>query len=223
MRHGRLNLLALDAPLRIDVWSDIVCPFCWIGKRHLEEALRRSGIEAEVFYHAYELNPRAGPTRPLSEYLRERFGAGAGQMQGHVTRMGEAAGLAFRWEDALYANTFDAHRLVLFAQAQGLGSAMVERLMLAHFQEGRDLADSATLLELASEVGLRGDKVDAFLLGDELADEARRDEAQAQAMGVRGVPFFVLDGRFGLSGAQPPEVFERAFAQAAATRGAPSP
>lgn len=217
MGEKGLSVPAVSEKLRIDVWSDIVCPFCWVGKRHLEEGLRRTGQEADVVYHAYELNPRAGPTRPLSEYLRERFGPDAGQMQAHVSRMGAATGLSFRWEDALYARTFDAHRLVLFAQAQGLGSAMVERLMLAHFQEGRDLADKATLLELASEAGLRGDEVDAFLLGDALAADVRRDEAQAQAIGVRGVPFFVLDGRLGLSGAQPVEAFERALAQAAAT------
>lgn len=194
---------------RIDVWADVVCPFCWIGKRHLEEALRAAGLaeRAEVVLHAFELDPAAGPSRPLQAYLGERFGAGAGAMTARVERMGAQSGLAFDFARAVLANTFDAHRLVLHAQAQGLGGAMMERLMRAHFAEARDLADPATLRALAGEVGLGEDDVDRLLRGPALAADVRADEAHARRIGIRGVPFFLIDGAVALSGAQPVDAF----------------
>lgn len=211
--------------LLIEVWADVVCPFCWIGKRHLEEALRRLGLEdeVEVRHRAFELNPGLARSRPLREYLAERFGGDAGSMTRHVAAMGAPQGLAFDFGRAVAAPTFDAHRLVLHAQEKGLGQSVMERLMRAHFQEAADLADHATLRALAVEAGLAGDEVDALLPSDRLAAQVRADEAEARQAGVRGVPFFVLDGRYALGGAQPVETFVRALSRVQAERAGDAP
>lgn len=204
--------------LRIDVWSDLVCPFCWIGKRRLDEALARTGTDAEVVLHAFELDPRHGASGPLLGHLARKFGGAerAEAMTRHVTRVGGEDGLAFDWARAVAANTFDAHRLVLHAQASGAGGALMERLMRAHFAEGADLADARTLVALATEAGLDAKEAERVLAGDAFALEVREDEASARDGGVTGVPFFVFDGRLALAGAQSVATFERALAAAAA-------
>ena len=195
--------------VRIEVWSDIGCPWCWLGKRHLEQALEQTGTAADIRFRSFELDPRAGPTKSAREYLIGRFGSAAAvdAAQGRLRAMGEQAGLSYDFERARVANTFDAHRLHHFAKSQGLGDVAVERLMRAYHSEGADLADHETLRALASEIGLDAKDVEALLASDAHARDVREDEAAAHAVGVQGVPFFVFDGRYAVSGAQPVDAF----------------
>lgn len=207
----------MNPPLRIDVWSDVVCPFCWIGKRRLDEALARHGLQdAEVVYHAFELDPSTQGSRPLLEHLERKFG-GATNARAIVQRtesMGAASGLKMDFAHAIAASTFDAHRLILHAQRQDKGREMTERLMRAHFAEALDVSERATLARLAAEAGLDAADAARFLESDELGDAVREDQAAARSLGIRGVPFFVFNRRLGLSGAQPAEVFDEAIRQA---------
>lgn len=207
-----------DAPLRIEMWSDVVCPFCWVGKRHLEEAVRRLGIEdeVEVVHRAFQLNPALTASMPLRAYLARRFGGEeqGRRMSAHVEAMGERAGLRFDFGRAILAPTRDAHRLVRLAAREGKSDAMVERLMRAHFAEAEDLGDRATLRRLAAEAGLDAEAAERHLASGEGVEEVRADQREAQALGAGGVPFFVLGGRYGVSGAQPVEVFMEALRRA---------
>jgi predicted DsbA family dithiol-disulfide isomerase len=204
--------------VKIEVWSDIACPWCWLGKHHLEQAIQRIGIEAQVEFRSFELQPQARGTRPVREYLAERYGSAQSIDAAHarLTRAGEAVGIRYDFERALMANTFDAHRLHHLAKARGLGEPLIERLMRARQGEGADVSDRATLRALAVDVGLDAQEVDDVLAGDRFADDVRRDEAEAAAIGVQGVPFFVFDRKLALSGAHPIEVFEHAIREASA-------
>lgn len=199
--------------MRIDVWSDIACPWCWLGKHHLEEALRRGGVEAEVAMRSFELNPSPRPTIPARDYLVRRLGGAERVDAAHarLAALGERAGLRYAFDRALVANTFDAHRVHHLAQAKGRGPETIERFMRAYHGEGADLADPDTITRLAVEAGLDEADVRQVLATDAFADAVRRDEAEARAIGVQGVPFFVIDGRYGISGAQPVEAFEEAL------------
>lgn len=201
--------------MKVEVWSDVACPFCWLGKAHLQAALRNAGVEADVEFRSFELAPAAGPARPVREYLEERYGAGPGidASQARLRAQGAAVGLAYDFERMLMANTFDAHRVHHLAKARGLGEALMERLLRAHHGEGADVSDHATLRRIAGEAGLDGAEVESLLMGDAYATEVRADEALARKYGIRGVPFFVFDGRLALSGAHPVEVFEEALRQ----------
>lgn len=208
--------------MRIDVWSDIACPWCWLGKRHLEVALERSGLAADVRFRAYELQPGARQSVPARDYLRARYGddAAIDRIQARLAAMGDRVGLPYDFERQLMANTFDAHRVHKLAEDRGVGGAVLDRFMRAYHAEGADLADHATIRRLAVEAGLDAGDVDAALASDAYAAEVRRDEAEARAVGVEGVPFFVVDGTRALAGALPVEVFERALAEIAAARRA---
>lgn len=208
--------------MKIDVWSDIACPWCWLGKHHLEEAVRRSGIEVDVAFHSYELDPTVRGARPVREYFAaERPGALASIVasQDRLTEMGRHVGITYDFERQLMANTFDAHRLHHLAKARGLGGPVVERFMRARHAEGTDTSDHSTLRRLAVEAGLGAAEVDEVLAGDRFADDVRADEALAVSRGIQGVPFFILDGRLAVSGAQPVEQFEAALREAVALAG----
>jgi len=210
--------------LKVDVWSDIACPWCWLGKRHLEVALREAGAsDVEVQFHSFELQPGAGKSRPVNEYLVERFGSKAAVDAAHerLSRAGRAVGLEYDFEAALMANTFDAHRLHHLAKARKLGAEIMERFMAARQGEGADMADHATLRRLALETGLDGAEVDRVLASEEYADAVRADEAAARELGIGGVPFFVIDGKYALSGAQPVATFVRALQMARGEAPAP--
>lgn len=203
--------------MKIDVWSDIACPWCWLGKHHLEEALRRTGIAADVEFRSYELQPGISGTRPVLEYLVDKYGgdhASVDAVHERLAEMGRRAGIKYDFQRAAVSNTFDAHRLHHLAKAQDLGVPVMERLMRARQGEGADLSDHATLQRLAIEAGLAAAEVDDVLAGDRFAEEVRRDEALAVQRGIRGVPYFLIDGRLALSGAQPVEVFEQALREA---------
>ncbi|MFT3866425.1 MAG: DsbA family oxidoreductase [Solirubrobacterales bacterium] len=205
--------------MKIEIWSDVACPWCYLGKRHLEEALaRRPGEEIEVAWRSFQLQPDAprfgepGAGAPTREYLEARGYDRIEEMQARLTQMAAAAGLAYRLDLGRHANTFEAHALIKAAARQGLGEAMVERLFKAQHVEGLRLDDPEVLAALAAEVGLAG----AAATPTEADREAAREEiAEARAIGVDGVPFFVFDRRLAVSGAQPAEVLLAAMEQAA--------
>lgn len=209
--------------VRIDVWSDIACPWCFIGKRHLERALVEAEVEVEVVWHAYELNPRVSREvshRTYAERIARKYRCSMEDAQAMIDRMvsaGAEAGLDLRFDMVVPTNTFDGHRLVAWARMQGRQGAMKERLLKAYMTEGANLGDHAVLAQLASEVGLNQEATAELLAGDTFSQEVRSDEDSALQLGISGVPFFVVGGRIPLSGAQPPEVIADAIRTAADT------
>ncbi|MBC7693476.1 MAG: DsbA family oxidoreductase [Methylotenera sp.] len=207
--------------MQIQVWSDIVCPFCYIGKRHLEEALSRFEHRDQVSVHwkSFELDPSAelNPTLSLAELLSKKYQKPlewAHQAHAQMTKQAKAVGLDYHFEKAKHTNTFDAHRLIHFAEKTGgvpLQGQMKERLLQAYYTRGEHVGDLETLARIAAEVGMNPEAVLEFLKTDDFAVDVRRDEEEAQESGVRGVPFFVLNGKYTISGAQPVEMFERAL------------
>ena len=196
----------------IDVVSDVVCPWCYIGKRHLEVALARlaegGSPPPAVRWHPFELNPDL-PAEGIArrDYVERKFGGPtrAAQIYDRVRRAGTQAGIAFDFERiALQPNTRDAHRLVAWAQSRGDAGALVERLFRAYFIEGRFVGSHEVLAEIAHEAGENADAAHAFLGSGVGATEIAEAEARAASLGISGVPFFIIDGRYGLSGAQPP-------------------
>ena len=215
--------------MKVEVWSDVVCPWCYIGKRRLEGALAgfEHAAEVEVEYRSFELNPAAAASEdgPLDQRLADKYGVSLDQarsMNSRVTDAAAAEGLYYRLDLARPGNTFDAHRLIHLAGTVGLRSAMKERLMAAYFSEGRPVADRETLVELAAEVGLEPTRAGVVLNTDEFADAVRADEREAAELGINGVPFFVLDRRYGVSGAQPSELLLQALQKAWAERVSPA-
>jgi predicted DsbA family dithiol-disulfide isomerase len=210
-----------ECAVKVEIWSDVVCPWCYLGKRHFEEALSQFGHadQVQVEWRSFELDPDA-PTqvgRPLNELLQRKYGMTQEQAVAANERMtGLAAdvGLEYHLEAAQPGNTFDAHRLIHLAARHGRGDAMKERLLAAYFTEGRSVGDRQTLVSLATEVGLDPGEVATVLAGEEFATEVRQDESRARALGVSGVPFFVIDETYGISGAQPAEVLLGAMEQA---------
>ena len=211
--------------MKIDIWSDIVCPFCYLGKRRLETALAQfeHADEVEVQWHSFELDRGAAPVsdRPLVDLVAAKYGTTREQAVAQHESMASAAtqlGLTFNWEHARYGNTFDAHRVVHLAAEQGLADAAHERLMRAYFTDGLAVGDRDVLVRLATEIGLDGDVVREMLESDDYGNHVRSDEATAKMLGIESVPFFVLDRKYGVSGAQPVEVFNQALETAWSTR-----
>ena len=211
--------------MHISVWSDIACPWCWLGKHHLQQALANTGVQADVTYRSFELQPNARGARPVREYLQERYGSLQQIDAAHarLTAAGKAVGIDYDFDRALMVNSFDAHRVHHLAMARGLGEPVMERFMKARQGEGADISEHATIRALAVEAGLDGAEVDGVLAGDAYAAEVRADEEAAREIGVSGVPFFVFDGKHALSGAHPVEVFERALAMARGADATPGP
>jgi predicted DsbA family dithiol-disulfide isomerase len=203
--------------MQVEVWSDIVCPWCYLGKRRLEQALERfeHGGEVDVTWRSFELEPDA-PDQPLglTQSLVERYGMteqAALERHEQMTALAAEAGLEFRLDDAMLGNTFAAHRLVHAAGDDGLRDEMNERLLRAYFSEGRAISDAATLVELAGEVGLASGRAADALTDPRYAAAVRADEDEAARIGIRGVPFFVLHRRYAVSGAQPPDLLLQAL------------
>ncbi|MGM1063446.1 DsbA family oxidoreductase [Saccharothrix sp. Mg75] len=192
--------------MQLDVWSDVVCPWCYIGKRKLERALEAwDGEPVEVVWRPFQLDPRAANSgRPVVEVLGEKFGVdGARQAQARVTEVAAGVGLAYDLSGQVEANTFDAHRLLLLAREQGVQGAVGERFFRAHFTEGAHLGDRDVLVALATEAGLTG--AEGALDDAALAERLTEELAEGVAIGVRSVPTFVVGNR-GVAGAQDPEV-----------------
>jgi predicted DsbA family dithiol-disulfide isomerase len=214
---------ATAAPLVVDVVSDVVCPWCFIGKRHLEAALAGlpDGAAAVVRWHPFELNPDL-PAEGVDRkgYLEAKFGgpARAAEIYARVREAGVRAGIAFDFEAiARQPNTREAHRLIAWSQARGDAGPLVERLFRAYFVEGRFVGDRDTLAALAADTGLDADAARAWLASGQGADAIGAAEARVRSLGIGGVPFFIFDGKVGLSGAQPPEAIREAIAQARRT------
>jgi predicted DsbA family dithiol-disulfide isomerase len=212
--------------MHIDVFSDVVCPWCYIGERRLAAALaQRPGLRATRSWRPFQLQPEMPAEGiPWAEMVRSKFGGPerAGAMFRQVSAAGAPDGIRFEWERVATApNTVDAHRLVLWAAGRGREWEMAEALFGAYFTEGRDLGSADDLADAAARAGLDPDEARALLAGDEGRDDVRRSQEEARSLGISGVPFFVIDGRWAVSGAQPVEVFLRALDEAAAAGGAP--
>lgn len=206
--------------ISVEIWSDIVCPFCYIGKRRLENALANfpHADAIEIHWRSFELDAEADPKpgQSLYQVLAAKYGnteQWARQMCADMTKSAAAEGLAFDFDQAVLANTFRAHRLVHLAAQHGRQDAAKERLFMAYLEEGRDINDISTLQELAAELGLPAAEVGQVLTTDIFAEEVRHDEYQARQIGVRGVPYFVFDNKYAVSGAQPTELFEQVLAK----------
>lgn len=213
---------ALNA-VTVEIWSDVACPWCWVGKRHLEAAAATVDRPVEIRWRAFELDPTAPKQLDTSvdyvQRLANKYGTtrdGAQQMIDRMVQVGKERGLDFRFDRAKAGNTFDAHRLLAWAATVGKQTELKERLFQAYMHEGKSVADHAVLVDLADSVGLDPERAQALLSSDEFTDEARGDERTAAEIGVRGVPFFVIDGRYAVSGAQPPEVLATALQKAIA-------
>jgi predicted DsbA family dithiol-disulfide isomerase len=209
------------APLTVEIWSDVVCPWCYIGKRRFEAALAEFPHEVDTVWRSFELDPGAPATREHSatEHLAAKYGMSLEQAQASHAQMTELAareGLEYHFDRARGGNSFDAHRLIHLAAAHDKQAEAQERVMRAYFTEGVAIADREQLVALAADIGLDPDDARSVLDSDAYADAVREDERLAQRIGINGVPFFVLDRRYGVSGAQPPELLVRALEQACA-------
>ncbi|MFN2462622.1 MAG: DsbA family oxidoreductase [Candidatus Dormibacteria bacterium] len=199
--------------MNVEVWSDIVCPWCYIGKRNLESALARfeHRAEVEVEFRSFELDPAAPSSdgRDLAERLAAKYGvprAEAEAMNARVTEVASKAGLDYHLDVARPGNTFEAHQLIHCAREEGRGADMKERLMAAYFIEGRPIGEREELVRLGQEVGLGAGVVQDAFESRRFAEAVRAEEREAAELGISGVPYFVIDRRFGVSGAQPPDL-----------------
>jgi predicted DsbA family dithiol-disulfide isomerase len=200
--------------MKVEIWSDIMCPFCYIGKRRFETALQQfpGKEDIEIVWKSFQLNPamKTDPAKNINQYLAEVKGWTldyAKQMNAHVTNMAKEVGLHYDFDKAIVANSFDAHRLIQLAKANRKGDEMEERLFKAYFTEGKNTADHATLIQLGTEIGLDPATIKKVLASNEFADKVEQDIYEAQQIGVRGVPYFVLNDRYAVSGAQASETF----------------
>ncbi len=211
--------------MKVEIWSDVVCPFCYIGKRKFEEALANfdHANQIEVVWKSFQLDPsqKSNPNISVMEELASKKGwtlEYASDVSESVTDMAAEEGLQFDFSKAVVANTFNAHRLLQFAKTQGKGSALKELLLSGYFTEGKNIDDAATLIELGVLIGL--DKTETEKVVDDkmlFAKDVSANIAEARELGINGVPFFVLDRKYGISGAQETKVFtkslEKAFAE----------
>jgi predicted DsbA family dithiol-disulfide isomerase len=207
--------------MRVDIWSDFVCPFCYIGKRRFEEALRKfeHGDEVEIVYRSFELDPQAkrDGNPGVHDMLAAKYGMSREQAianTNQLARQAKEVGLDFHFESSISTNTFDAHRLAHYAAVEGKQNEMTERLLKAHFTDSLHLGDIEALTDLAAEIGLDRAGVLGVLKSGEYSDQVRADEAEAQRHGIRGVPFFVMNRKYGVSGAQPVELFTQTLQKA---------
>lgn len=207
--------------MKINIWSDIRCPFCYIGKRKFEMALEKfqNKDEVEVIWHSFQLDPtlKTQPGLHAYDYLAEIKGKSREQtveMHDHVKRVAKEVGLDFDFDRAVVANSFNGHRLIQLAKSKNLGSAAEEQLFKAHFTDGRNIDDRDTLLEIGVAIGIPANEVGDVLDSDRFSEEVKADERLARSIGIRSVPFFVLNDKFAVSGAQPPELFYQALQNA---------
>jgi predicted DsbA family dithiol-disulfide isomerase len=213
----------MNTPIKVDIWSDVQCPWCYIGKRKFEAGVAAFGGEVVVEYHSFELAPDTpvdfdGTT---ADYLSQRKGMPIEQvaaMLDRVTEIAAAVGLDYHLDDVHQTNTVKAHELLHFAKSKGRQLEMKERLLKGYFVEGKHVGRLAVLAELAAEIGLDSAEALAALESQSFLPAVKADVALAQEYGIQGVPFFVIDGKYGISGAQDPEAFVNAFSQVATER-----
>jgi predicted DsbA family dithiol-disulfide isomerase len=204
----------MDNKLKVQIWSDIMCPFCYIGKRRIEEALQNFEHKeaVEIEWKSYQLDASfiASPEDNMVEHLAEKYRKDndwAQNMLDNMTQNAKAAGLDFHFEKAILANSFNAHRLLHLAKKYNLANDLEELLFKAYLTEGKDINNLDTLSKLGIEVGLDVESVAQVLNSDAYGTEVQKDQEEANAIGVQGVPFFVLDNKYAISGAQPASAF----------------
>ena len=207
--------------MRVEIWSDVVCPWCYVGKRRFEQALAQfpHRDQVEVVWRSFELDAQAPAERvgDYAELLAAKYGVPVARGQEMIDTMTATAaqeGLDFRFDRARVGSTFDAHRLLHLAGERGVQDAVKERLMRATFTEGEPIGDPEALVRLAAEAGLDAEEAREVLAGDRYAEQVRADERDAQRFGISGVPFFVVDRTYGVSGAQPAEVLRQVLERA---------
>jgi predicted DsbA family dithiol-disulfide isomerase len=200
--------------MKVDIWSDIRCPFCYIGKKKFENALEQfeHKDDVKVTWHSFELDPqmKTEKKKNIYDYLAERKGISLERsraMHEHVTKLAHEAGLTFNFDKAVPASSFNAHRLLQLARLKGMDNAAEERLFKAYFEEGKDISDITVLTALAAEIGIDENEAGKMLNTRAYTDEVRYDESKARRIGINGVPFFIFNEKYGLSGAQEPGVF----------------
>ncbi|WP_075727812.1 DsbA family oxidoreductase [Corynebacterium aquilae] len=213
--------------MRIDIYSDVVCPFCFIGLANLEQAINNLGdklsdnLDIDIHHRAFELDPNA-PHQPPSNLIAaiaKKYGISqeeSERSQQAIAASLKTVGVNFDYHHARFGNTFDAHRLIHLAAENNQSTPVNKALMRAYLEQGKNLADHAVLRQVGIEAGLDATAIDELLNSDRYAEAVRNDETQAAQLGVRGVPFFVFDNVYAISGAQPVAVFEQALTQAAA-------
>jgi len=202
--------------MKVEIWSDIVCPFCYIGKRNFESALKsfENAANVEIVWKSYQLDPEM-PKKQFTkqnvyEYLAARKGISTEQskaLHDNVVKMASAAGLNYNFDKAVVASSYDGHRLIQMAKSKGLADAAEESLFIAYFIDGKDIADPETLTIIGKEIGLDEQSVKVMLASDQFSNEVKRDIQQSVQLGLGAVPYFLIDGRYAVSGAQPPSVF----------------
>jgi len=202
--------------MHIEMWTDFAWPFCYIGKRRLEDALKKIDHPIEVTYRCFELDPNAprDVNKNMYEALSQKYGMSVEQAKANtqnMVRMAKETGLDYNMDTLILTNTFDAHRLSMFAKKHGLMQEMTERILHAYFTESKHIGDPETLTELAVEVGLDREAVTNMLASDEMTDEVRADEQTAKQYGITGVPFYLINKKYALTGAQPTETFVQAL------------
>ncbi|MGD1318095.1 DsbA family oxidoreductase [Chryseobacterium sp. 2R14A] len=206
--------------MKIEIWSDVMCPFCYIGKKNFEQALESLSFkdEVKVEWKSFQLDPTLehSETKTTAEYFREKKGfpeEQAKQMTNQVVQMGKASGIDFNFEKALITNTFTAHKLLHLAKKHDKASEMEEELFKAHFLDGKNVGDVETLVSLAVSLGIDADEAKNSLESDQFDYEVNQDILEARNNGISGVPFFILNSKYGVSGAQPAEVLKNALTQ----------
>lgn len=206
--------------MRVDVWSDVVCPFCYIGKKRLEHVATEAGIELEIHWHSFELDPDAPAKHDTSntERLAKKYGRTyeeMEEMERNIAAIAASEGIDFQWQKANSGNSFNAHRIIHLAQSKGLGNQAKEAFFHAYMTEGLAIGEREVVEEIASRIGLDNAEVEFVLDTNELSDFVRHDEKIAkEQLNVTGVPFFVFDQRIALAGAQPRDVFLKVLEQA---------
>src|SRR4051794_36222647 len=200
--------------MKVEIWSDVVCPFCYIGKRRFEKALEdfKAKDKVEIEWKSFQLDPDMEyvPGQSVHEYLGKRKGASAVEgkrMNDAMAAMAKEVGLEYNFDKAIINNTFQAHRLLHFAKEKGVQTEMKERLVRAYYTEGKDIGDIETLAQLGEEVGLQPEDIRTVLQSDKYTQDVLIDQYKAQQVGANGVPFYVFNNKYAVSGAQPSELF----------------
>jgi predicted DsbA family dithiol-disulfide isomerase len=217
---------ALTSPIKVDIWSDVQCPWCYIGKRKFEKGVELFGDDVEVEYHSFELAPDTPVDFDGSpvDYLSQRKGLAVDkvhEMLERVTEVAQSVGLTYNYDAVHQTNTIKAHELMHFAKEHGKQAEMKERLLSAYFVEGKHVGRIEDLADLAEEVGLDRALAHQALTEGRFVADVKQDVAQAEAYGISGVPFYVIDGKYGVSGAQDPETFKNVLEQARDERHTP--
>jgi predicted DsbA family dithiol-disulfide isomerase len=200
--------------MKVEIWSDVMCPFCYIGKRKFETALAQipQKEQVEVIWKSFQLNPnlKTDPSKSTIQHLAESKGWSLDytkSVTSHVTQLAENVGLTFNFDKAVVANSFDAHRFSAFAKTKGLQDAAEERLFDAYFTEGKNTADHDTLAQIGADIGLHAAEIKKMLATDAFTEDVKHDMLQAQQFGINGVPYFVFNEKYAVSGAQDSSVF----------------